>query len=81
MPRNGPRTRIFCTWDDLVKMEEKQWFGRFGLLLAMLAVAGCASKPLNQIMLMPAPDVYEEGRIDPFVDNEAISSAVQPPIL
>lgn len=50
-------------------------------MLVALAVAGCAGKPLNQIMLMPAPDVYEEGQIDPFVDNEAISSGVQPPIL
>lgn len=47
----------------------------------MLALPGCASKSANQIMLMPAPDVYEEGQIDPFVDNEAIGSSVQPSIL
>ena len=49
--------------------------------MLMLIVAGCASESPNQLMLMPAPDVYEEGGIDPFTDNDAISSSAQPPIL
>jgi len=51
--------------------------------LVLLAVAGCAgNKPLpNQIFLMPAPEVYEEGSIDPFIDNDPISRGVQPGVL
>ena len=37
--------------------------GIFGLI-AMLA--GCASPPVDSIELMPAPEVYEYGKIDPF---------------
>ena len=53
------------------------------LLSAALIVAGCAgNKPArNQIFLMPAPDVYDDGRIDPFIDNDPISRGLQPGIL
>jgi esterase/lipase superfamily enzyme len=58
------------------------------ILAALLAVAaalsgGCAGsqpKP-NQIFLMPAPGVYAEGAIDPFIDNDPIGRGVQPGIL
>ena len=30
---------------------------------------------------MPAPGIYEEGKIDPFIDNDPISRGVQPGIL
>jgi esterase/lipase superfamily enzyme len=36
---------------------------------------------MHQIFLMPAPDVYIDGQIDPFVDNDPISRGVQPTIL
>ena len=51
--------------------------------LAVVALAGCAgNKPApDQIFLMPAPDVYEEGRIDPFIDNDPISRGLPPGIL
>ena len=49
----------------------------------MLFVAGCAgNKPApDQIFLMPAPDVYDDGRIDPFIDNDPISRGLQPGVL
>ena len=53
-------------------------------LVAMLSLAGgCGSnKPApNQVFLMPAPGIYEEGKIDPFIDNDPISRGVQPGIL
>lgn len=53
-------------------------------LLAMaLAISGCASSPdkQNTVFLMPAPDVYEDGEIDPFIDNDPISRGVPPGIL
>ena len=52
-------------------------------LLVALAVAGCGgNKPKpNQVFLMPAPGIYEEGKIDPFIDNDPISRGVQPGIL
>ena len=53
------------------------------IILAASLPVGCASnkpKP-NQIFLMPAPEVYEEGRIDPFVGNDPVSRGVQPGVL
>ena len=52
-------------------------------ILCILAAAGCGgNKPLpNQIFLMPAPEVYEDGEIDPFIDNDPISRGVQPGVL
>ena len=53
------------------------------LLSALALVGGCGSnepKP-NQVMLMPAPAIYEEGKIDPFTDNDPVSRGVQPGIL
>jgi len=32
----------------------------------LLVLAGCASKPLDQIELMPAPDVYGDGLLNPL---------------
>ncbi|MEE4162470.1 MAG: alpha/beta hydrolase [Woeseiaceae bacterium] len=51
--------------------------------LAALMLAACAgNKPApDQIFLMPAPDVYEEGEIDPFIDNDPISRGLPPGIL
>ena len=53
----------------------------FVALLA--ATGGCGgNKPKpNQVFLMPAPGIYEEGRIDPFIDNDPISRGVHPGIL
>ena len=43
----------------------------FLLLAACLAVlAGCASQPVNEIDLMPAPDVYGDGLLDPLPRNQ-----------
>ena len=44
------------------------------LAFAVAFAAGCSGqKPRpNQVFLMPAPDVYEEGDIDPFDGNERI---------
>ncbi len=59
---------------------------RSALLLTLTFAAllvGCGGNPQkeNQILLMPAPDVYEEGKIDPFIDNDPISRGVPPGIL
>lgn len=53
------------------------------LFAAMLLAVACAgNKPApNQIFLMPAPSVYEDGQIDPFIDNDPISQGIQPSIL
>lgn len=51
------------------------------LLAAALLLASCGGMPLTQISLMPAPDVYEEGKIDPFLDNDPISRGQQPSLL
>jgi esterase/lipase superfamily enzyme len=44
------------------------------LLLSLALAVGCSgNKPKpNQVFLMPAPDVYEEGEIDPFDGNDRI---------
>jgi esterase/lipase superfamily enzyme len=53
-------------------------YNRRLLLVRLLALAlffsltACAGKPLNQISLMPAPDVYNSGAIDPFTDTYPI---------
>ena len=54
-----------------------------GLVVIIAAVAGCGgNKPKpNQVFLMPAPGIYEEGKIDPWIDNDPISRGVQPGIL
>ncbi|KPK00349.1 MAG: hypothetical protein AMJ60_01680 [Desulfobacterales bacterium SG8_35] len=41
-------------------------------LLLLFSLAACAKKPVNQIFLMPAPDVYDAGAIDPFTDTDPI---------
>ena len=43
-------------------------------LLLMFNLAGCAKKPVNEIFLMPAPDVYDAGAIDPFTDFDPITA-------
>ena len=35
-------------------------------LMLLAALAGCASKPLTSVELMPAPEVYAKGAFDPF---------------
>jgi len=44
---------------------------------------GCSSTkpPSDQIFLMPAPDLYAEGHIDPFADDTPIAGDYQPEIL
>jgi esterase/lipase superfamily enzyme len=45
-----------------------------GLLIFVLifGLTACATKKLNEINLMPAPDVYEDGAVDPFTDINPI---------
>ena len=42
------------------------------VLLVSLALSGCASQAKDQIMLMPAPDVFDQGDWDPFTDRDPI---------
>jgi esterase/lipase superfamily enzyme len=56
------------------------WFLRhykivFAGLLTLSLIVGltaCATNKLNEINLMPAPDVYEKGAVDPFTDTNPI---------
>lgn len=41
-------------------------------LVVLLAFSGCASQPKDHIMLMPAPDVFDQGNWDPFTDRDPI---------
>ena len=47
--------------------------GYLMVLLVVLALTGCASQPKDQIMLMPAPDVFDQGDWDPFTDRNPIN--------
>jgi esterase/lipase superfamily enzyme len=51
------------------------------LLLMVLVATACTSGGNYQLNLMPAPDIYDDGNIDPFTDNDPISAGVQPDIL
>jgi esterase/lipase superfamily enzyme len=47
----------------------------WAVLLTLVLIAGltaCSTKKLNEINLMPAPDIYEEGAVDPFTDTNPI---------
>jgi len=45
---------------------------RLIVLLMVLALSGCASQPKNQIILMPAPDVFGQGEWDPFTARDPV---------
>lgn len=52
-------------------------------LAVLLAAGGCGTnkpKP-DQVFLMPAPGIYEEGQIHPFIDNDPIGEGLQPAVL
>lgn len=40
-----------------------------GSAVALFLLIGCASNPIDQIDLMPAPDVYGDGMLDPLPDE------------
>jgi esterase/lipase superfamily enzyme len=40
----------------------------------VFSLSGCGGKKLDQIFLMPAPDVYDTGAIDPFTDFDPIGA-------
>jgi len=42
------------------------------VLLVALVLNSCASQPKDQILLMPAPDVFDRGDWDPFTDRDPI---------
>ena len=39
---------------------------------SLLMIAGCAGVPVDQVDLMPAPDVYGDGLINPLPENDPI---------
>ncbi len=55
-------------------MKKNEWYCRNILivLLMMLSLSACTSKPKGQVMLMPAPDVFDKGDWDPFPDHDPI---------
>jgi esterase/lipase superfamily enzyme len=42
------------------------------VLAMFLNLTACAGKPVNEIFLMPAPDIYDTGAIDPFNDTHPL---------
>ncbi len=42
------------------------------VFVIVLILSGCASQPKDQIMLMPAPDVFDQGDWDPFTDRDPV---------
>ena len=51
------------------------------LLVMIMALTGCASTKPYQIDLMPAPDVYDQSEIDPFVDSSFVERGPEEGIL
>jgi len=41
-------------------------------LALLLGISACAGNKPYEINLMPAPDVYKKGKIDPFTDTDPI---------
>jgi len=65
------------------KMQTDKIRCRFSLLdlllgiysvIILFSLTACAGKPINQIFLMPAPDIYDAGAIDPFTDSNPIEA-------
>jgi esterase/lipase superfamily enzyme len=44
------------------------------IVLMISSLSACGGKKLDQIFLMPAPDVYDAGAIDPFADFNPIGA-------
>ena len=44
-----------------------------GLALAFLLLSGCASKVWDEVNLMPAPDVYAEGGLNPLPERDPMA--------
>ena len=51
------------------------------LLVMIMALTGCASTKPYQIDLMPAPDVYDQSEIDPFIDSSFVERGPEEGIL
>jgi esterase/lipase superfamily enzyme len=41
-------------------------------IVFILLLGACASQPKDQILLMPAPDIYDSGNLDPFTDSNPV---------
>ena len=44
------------------------------LIILIIYLSGCATDKFYEIELMPAPDVYEKGLIDPFSDRNPLKA-------
>lgn len=51
------------------------------ILLVTLTLIGCASRGPYQVELMPAPEVYQDGAIDPFAGTDREAQQLQTKIL
>jgi esterase/lipase superfamily enzyme len=60
---------------------KKNLFFRLLTIALSFTLAACAGKPLNEIFLMPAPDIYDAGAIDPFNDTHPIEKITYKGIL
>jgi esterase/lipase superfamily enzyme len=56
-------------YPGLFSLHHNMAFRKTLLFAAILSLTACTSRNLNQINLMPAPDIYDEGVIDPFTDT------------
>jgi esterase/lipase superfamily enzyme len=57
----------------LSETSRKSFFYILAVLL-LFSLTACGGKELDQIFLMPAPDVYDTGAIDPFTDFDPIGA-------
>ena len=65
---------IFSTGiKHLSETSRKSFFYLLAVLL-LFSLTACGGKKINEIFLMPAPDVYDTGVIDPFTDFNPIDS-------
>ena len=47
---------------------------RLVCVTTLLLIVGCAGVPVDQVELMPAPDVYGDGLINPLPENDPITN-------
>ena len=69
--KNNPDGEMIPNWKEKDRMKAVR-SEYLMMLVFTLVISACASQPKNQIMLMPAPDVFDQGEWDPFTDRNPI---------
>ena len=50
-------------------MQKRQWLKVLTLSVSVFLIASCATKSVYQVDLIPAPDVFTEGLVNPFPEK------------